>query len=87
MLRTGAPWHDVPARAGTWRTLASRGSRGRNAGVFQQLFDTVKPQADATSQCDGDVHVLDRTLVRAHQHAAGAKKGVEFVIWAEAAEA
>lgn len=75
MLRTGAPWHDLPERYGPWRTGASRFSRWRPAGVLQQLVDRLKPQADATGQRDGDVHVMDRTIVRAHQQAAGAQKG------------
>jgi transposase len=75
MLRTGAPWHDLPERYGPWRTVASRFHRWRKAGVFQPLFDIVKPQADATGQLDGDVHLLASTSVRAHQHAAGAKTG------------
>jgi transposase len=76
ILRTGAPWHDVPARYGPWRTVASRFYRWRKAGVFQQLFDTLKQQADATGQLDWDVHFIDSTIGRAHQHAAGAKKGL-----------
>jgi transposase len=75
VLRTGAPWHDLPERYGPWRTVASRFYRWQRAGVFQQLFDTLKQQADAAGQLDWDVHVLDSTIVRAHQHAAGAKKG------------
>src|SRR5918996_3692455 len=75
ILRTGAPWHDLPERYGPWRTVASRFYRWRKAGVFQQLFDTLKQQADAAGQLDWDVHFVDSTIVRAHQHAAGAKKG------------
>jgi transposase len=76
ILRTGAPWHDLPERYGPWRTVASRFYRWQKAGVFQQLFDTLKQQADATGQLDWDVHFIDSTIVRAHQHAAGAKRGI-----------
>jgi transposase len=76
ILRTGAPWHDLPERYGPWRTAASRFYRWQKAGVFQQLFDTVKQQADATGQLDWGVQFLDSTIVRAHRHAAGAKKGM-----------
>ena len=76
ILRTGAPWHDLPERYGPWRTVASRFYRWQKAGVFQQPFDTLKRQADATGQLDWDVHFIDSTIVRAHQHAAGAKKGM-----------
>ena len=75
-LRTGAPWHDLPERYGPWRTVASRFYRWQKAGGFQPLCDTVKPQADATGQLDWDVHCIDSTIVRAHQQAAGAKKGM-----------
>jgi transposase len=76
ILRTGAPWHDLPERYGPWRTVASRFYRWRNAGIVQRLFDTVKQQADATGQLDWDGHFSDSTIVRAHQHAAGAKQGI-----------
>jgi transposase len=67
VLRTGAPWHDLPERYGPWRTVASRFYRWRKAGVFQQRFDALNQQADATGQLDWDVHGIDSTIVRAHQ--------------------
>jgi transposase len=76
IFRTGAPWHDLPERYGPWRTVASRFYRWQKAGVFQQLFDALKQQADAAGQLDWHLHFLDSTIIRAHQHAAGAKKGV-----------
>jgi transposase len=76
ILRTGAPWHDLPERYGPRRTIASRFYRWRKAGVFQPLFDPLKQQADASGQLDWDVHVLDSPRVRAHQHAARAKRGM-----------
>jgi transposase len=54
--------------------VASRFYRWRKVGVFQHLFDTLKPQADAAGQLNWDVHFVDSPIVRAHQHAAGAKK-------------
>ena len=76
MVRTGAPWRDLPERYGPWRTVASRFYRWQKAGVFQRLFDVLKQQADATGQLDWQMHFIDSTIVRAHQHAAGAKKGM-----------
>jgi transposase len=75
ILRTGAPWHDLPERSGPWRTVASRFYRWRKAGVFQPRCDPLKQQADAAGQLDGDVHVGDCPIARAHQPAAGANKG------------
>src|SRR5918997_5605270 len=75
ILRTGAPWRDLPERYGPWQTVASRFYRWRKAGIWERLFAAVQPQADAKGQLDWDLHFVDGTVVRAHQHAAGAKKG------------
>jgi transposase len=75
ILRTGAPWRDLPERYGPWRTVASRFYRWQRAGVWQKLFDTLKQQADADGRLDWLLHFVDSTIIRAHQHAAGAKKG------------
>ena len=77
ILRTGAPWRDLPERYGPWRTVASRFYRWQRAGVWQKLFDTLKQQADADGRLNWLLHFVDSTIIRAHQHAAGAKKGVQ----------
>jgi transposase len=74
-LRTGAPWRDVPERYGPWATLYSRFRRWRLAGVWDRLFATVQARADAAGELDWAVHFVDGTIIRAHQHAAGAKGG------------
>jgi transposase len=56
--------------------VASRFYRWQKAGVFQHIFDALKQQADAAGQLDCQIHCVDNTIVRAHQHAAGAKKGL-----------
>jgi transposase len=76
ILRTGAPWRDLPERYGPWSTVASRFYRWRKIGLFDRLFAAVQQQADAAGQLDWDRHFVDGTVIRAHQHAAGAKKGV-----------
>ena len=75
ILRTGAPWRDLPERYGPWRTVASRFYRWQRAGIWSQLLAVVQAQADAAGQLNGDIHDIDGTIIRAHQHAAGAKKG------------
>ena len=77
MLRTGAPWRDLPERYGPWRTVASRFYRWQQAGIWSQLLAAVQAQADAHGQLHWDVHCIDGTMIRAHQHAAGAKKGAQ----------
>lgn len=77
LLRTGAPWRDLPKRCGSWRTVASRFYRWRRAGIWRRLFEAVQQQADAAGQLDWAIHYVDGTIVRAHQHAAGSPKGAE----------
>ena len=43
LLRTGAPWRDLPECYGAWRTVASRFYRWRRAGIWQRLFETLPP--------------------------------------------
>ena len=76
ILRTGAPWRDLPARYGPWQTVASRFYRWRRAGVWDRLLAAVQQHADSAGCLDWAVHYVDGTVVRAHQHAAGAKGGV-----------
>jgi transposase len=74
LMRTGAPWRDLPTEYGPWQTVASRFYRWRRAGVWGHILLTLQQQADAKGQIDWEMHYLDSTVIRAHQHAAGAKK-------------
>jgi transposase len=80
VLRAGAPWRDLPGRYGPYTTAYNRFNRWRKAGVWDRLMDAI------TKAHDGDVQMIDSSIVRVHQHAAGAKKGVEIVAWAVAEE-
>ena len=75
VLRTGAPWRDLPERYGPWATVASRFYSWRKSGLWDRIFAQVQTRADAAGQIDWHVHYVDGTIVRAHQHAAGAKGG------------
>ena len=75
ILRTGAPWEDLPARYGTRSTVSTRYYRWQAQGIWERIYDAVKAYADAAGELDWDLHHVDATVVRAHQHAAGAKKG------------
>ena len=74
-LATGAPWRDVPERYGPWQSVYTRFRRWRRAGVWDRMLGAVQQQADAAGQIDWAVHFVDGTVIRAHQHAAGAKGG------------
>ena len=74
-LATGAPWRDLPERYGPWPTVYTRFRRWTLSGVWDRIFAAVQRQADAAGQVDWTVHFVDGTVIRAHQHAAGAKGG------------
>jgi transposase len=75
ILRTGAPWRDLPERYGPWETVSGRFYHWQKTGVWDRLLAQVQQQGDAAGQLDWRIHYVDGTVVRAHQHAAGAKGG------------
>jgi transposase len=75
ILRTRAPWRDLPERYGPWRTVARRFYRWQTAGSWSQLWAAVHAQADAEGQLNWDIQDRDATMIRTHQHAAGAQTG------------
>lgn len=75
ILRTGAPWEDLPTRYGSRGTVSSRYYRWRRAGIWDRIFADLQAQADGDGRLDWNLHFVDSTIVRAHQHAAGAKGG------------
>lgn len=66
IAKTGAPWRDLPERFGKWNSVFQRFNRWCKAKVFQTIMDQLKDP-------DLDVLMLDSTVIRAHQHAAGAE--------------
>ncbi|MFJ9917426.1 IS5 family transposase [Actinacidiphila glaucinigra] len=73
-FRTGSAWRDVPERFGSWATLHTRFRRWAADGTFDRMLRAAQAKADAAGAADWMVSV-DSTIVRAHQHAAGARKG------------
>ena len=74
ILRTGAPWRDLPERYGKWTTVSSRFYRWRKAGIWERVLAQLQAEGDVQGELDWEVHFVDGSIVRAHQHAAGAKK-------------
>jgi transposase len=66
--RTGIPWRDLPERFGDFRVVHTRFSRWAKSGVWQRVFKQLALDAD------NEYAMIDATIVRAHQHSAGAKK-------------
>jgi transposase len=66
--RAGIPWRDLPERFGDWKNTHKRFRRWCESGVFERIFKTL------AEDCDNEYMALDSTIVRAHQHSAGARK-------------
>ena len=47
ILRTGAPWRDLPERYGKWQSVATRFYRWQKAGIWQQVLENLQADADA----------------------------------------
>lgn len=68
IFKTGAPWRDLPERYGHWKNVHRRFSRWAKNGVFDRIFRILVEDPDM------EFLLLDGTIVKAHQHATGAKK-------------
>jgi transposase len=69
--RTGTPWTDLPEHFGSWKGAHNRLRKWSADGTWEKVFTALLAQADTEGDLDWVVSV-DSTIVRAHQHAAGA---------------
>ena len=76
-FRTGSPWRDLPNQFGAWQSVAERHLRWSKDGTYARIFDIVRRDA-GTSRGEDLMALLsvDSTIVRVHQHAAGARPGL-----------
>lgn len=65
ILRTGSPWRELPERYGPYTTVYNRFNRWRKAGIWDKLMDAI------VKAHDGEVQMIDSSIVRVHQHASG----------------
>jgi transposase len=72
-MRTGAPWRDLPERYGPWKTAHERLRLWTRTGLWQKILDEVIVKDDAVGAVEWVISV-DSSVVRAHQHFAGARK-------------
>jgi transposase len=79
--RAGIPWRDLPARFGAWKAVHTRFSRWAERGVWESVFKHLATDAD------NEYAMIDSTIVRAHQHSAGAKKKITKTKPSDAAQA
>lgn len=66
--RAGIAWRDLPERFGYFRVIHTRHTRWSEKGVWKMVFEILSQDAD------NEYAMIDSTIVRAHQHSAGAKK-------------
>ncbi len=69
LARSGAPWRDLPERYGPWETVYSRFRKWIDDGVLDNIFRILSLEAELEELS------IDGSIVQAHQHSAGAKKG------------
>src|SRR3982751_3148238 len=69
VLRAGAPWRDLPERYGPYTTAYNRFNRWRKAGIWVGIFERLAAKSPHS------MAFIDSSIIRAHQHAAGGKKG------------
>ena len=75
ILKTGAPWRDLPERFGNWKSIYNRFANWSKAGRFASIFAKLQIQPDDTGS------LVDGTITRAHQDAAGGKGGSKSIVW------
>lgn len=69
LVRTGAPWRDLPESVGSWNSVFRRWAQ---KGVFESLFKALSDDPDF------EYAIIDGTIVRVHQHGAGARGGLKI---------
>jgi len=68
LARAGAPWRDLPEEFGSWNSVYQRFARWQKRGVWCTVFEELAKDSDFEEV------FMDSSVIRAHQHAAGAPK-------------
>jgi len=79
--RTGTPWRDLPERFGPWKSVYNRFANWARQGHWATIFQQLQVEVDETGS------IVDGSVVRAHQDAAGGKGGSNEMLWAALEEA
>ena len=70
LARSEAGWQNLPERYGSWKTVYSRFCKWRDDGTFLHIFEVLTHDSDMENLS------LDSTVIKAHPHSSGAKKGL-----------
>ena len=73
ILRTGAPWRDLPPEYGDWKNTHRRFCRWRDKGIWEKILEMV------TEEADTEWIMIDSTYCKCHQHASGARGGNQSI--------
>lgn len=75
LTQPGGPWRDLPERYGFWKTAYSRFRCWNEQGIWEPFFAVLLAEAQCRGELNWNLHHIVSTIVRSHQHAAGAEKG------------
>jgi transposase len=79
--KTGMAWRDLPERFGPWKSVYNRFANWARQGHWATIFQQLQVEVDETGS------IVDGSVVRAHQDAAGGKGGSNEMLWAALEEA
>jgi transposase len=87
VVRTGAPWRDIPERYGPWQTIFDRFNRWRKNGILDRMLERLQIRLDEDGKLDWDLWCIDGSSIRASRAAAGAgkrgaQKSPQTTLWA-----
>ena len=68
ILRTGAPWRDLPPQYGPWSSVYNRFNRWNSKGIWKNIWESLK------NEIDHENYAIDGSIVKAHQDACRIKK-------------
>ena len=74
ILKTGAPWRDLPPRFGPWKTVYERFRRWTQEGFWDRILKRLQSEHYRAGGLDWALFCIDGSIIRAHKSAAGAKK-------------
>ena len=71
IVRTGAPWRDLPQRYGPWKTVYHWFSQWRKDGTWDRILEQLQIRLDREGRIDWDLWCVDGSTIRASRAAAG----------------
>ena len=69
ILRTGAPWRDLPPDYGNWNTVQRRFCRWRDKGIWEKILEGIVDEPDL------EWLMIDASYIKVHPHGTGAVGG------------